>query len=132
MKLSEYIERDGLSLAALVRSGEVKPDEIADCARRMIAAANPAINALVEEFEAPLAARADADAPFLGVPFLIKDLVLHAAGQRLEMGSRLCEGLRLPHDTDLMARFRQAGLRTLGRTTTPEFGYCPTTESRAT
>jgi amidase len=34
----------------------------------------------------------------------------------------------MPHDTDLMARFRRAGLRTIGRTAAPEFGYCPTTE----
>src|SRR5690606_20821395 len=73
MKLSEYIEQDGLALAALVRSGEVTSDELADCARRMIEAVNPRINALVEQFPEPLAGSSDPAAPFSGVPFLVKD-----------------------------------------------------------
>ncbi len=131
MKLSEYIEHDGLGLAALIHGGEVSENEVLDCARRMLEALNPEINALVETFPEPLAGADKADAPFHGVPFLIKDLVIHAAGQRVEMGSRLAAGLRMPHDTDLMARFRAAGLRTLGRSTSPEFGYCATTETVA-
>src|SRR5262249_54806351 len=37
-------------------------------------------------------------------------------------------GVALPTDTELMARFRRAGLVTVGTTQTPEFGYCGTTE----
>ncbi len=129
MKLSEYIEQDGLGLAALLRSREVTGAEVLDCARRMLDAVNPHINAVIEAYSEPLAGSDDPAAPFHGVPFVVKDLVLHAAGQRIEMGSRLAQGLRLPHDTDLMARFRQAGLRTIGRAASPEFGYCPTTEN---
>lgn len=129
MKLAEYIEQDGLGLAALIRAGEVTENEVLDCARKVLEALNPDINALVETFPEPLAGTDRADAPFRGVPFLIKDLVVHAAGQRVEMGSRLAGGMRFGHDTDLMARFRAAGLRTLGRSTSPEFGYCATTET---
>ena len=64
-----------------------------------------------------------------GVPFLIKDLVLQAEGRRSEMGSRLAQGLVAPADSDLMARFRQAGLVTLGRTAVPEMGYNVATET---
>jgi amidase len=131
MKLTEYIEHDGLGLAALIRAGEVTESEVLDCARRMLEALNPAINAVIETYPEPLAGSDRLDAPFHGIPFLIKDLVIHAAGQRVEMGSRLAAGLRLPHDTDLMARFRAAGLRTMGRSTSPEFGYCATTETVA-
>jgi amidase len=129
MKLTEYIEHDGLGLAALIRAGEVTDHEVLDCARRMLEALNPEINAVIETYPEPLTGTDKADAPFRGIPFLIKDLVVHAAGQRVEMGSRLASGLRFPHDTDLMARFRAAGLRTLGRSTSPEFGYCATTET---
>lgn len=131
MKLSEYIEQDGLGLAALVRGREITVAEVLDCARRMLEAVNPRINAVIETYPEPLAGSDDPAAPFFGVPFVLKDLVLHAAGQRVEMGSRLAQGLRFPHDTDLMARFRRAGLRTVGRATSPEFGYCPTTENIA-
>ena len=131
MKLTEYIEHDGLGLAALIRDGAVTENEVLGCARKVLEALNPKINALVETYPEPLAGSDKPDAPFRGVPFLIKDLVVHAAGQRVEMGSRLATGLRLPHDTDLMTRFRAAGLRTLGRSTSPEFGYCATTETVA-
>ena len=131
MKLSEYVEQDGLGLAGLVRKGDVSIDEVLDCARRMLEAVNPHINAVIETYSPPLAGNTDPAAPFRGVPFVVKDLVLHAAGQRLEMGSRLAQGLRFDYDTDLMARFRGAGLRTLARATSPEFGYCPTTENLA-
>lgn len=129
MKLSEYIDLDGLGLAALIRAGEVSENEVFDCARRMVDAVNPAINAVIETYPEPLTGSDDPDAPFHGVPFLIKDLVVHAAGQRCEMGSRLAAGLSFPHDTHLMTRFRASGLRTLGRSTSPEFGCCATTET---
>ena len=131
MKPSEYIAQDGLGLAALIRERKVSGNEVLDCARRMVDVVNPQINAVIETYAEALAGSKDPVAPFFGVPFLTKDLVLHAAGQRLEMGSRLAQGLVFEHDTDLMARFRRAGLRTFGRTTSPEFGYCPTTETVA-
>ncbi|MBI2969973.1 MAG: amidase [Gammaproteobacteria bacterium] len=129
MKPEEYLEQDGLGLAALIRDGEVSVAEVLDCGRRVLDALNPRINAVIEAYPEALAGSDDAGAPFHGVPFLIKDLVLHAAGQLVEMGSRLARGVRFNHDTDLMARFRGAGLRTLGRSASPEFGYCPTTET---
>lgn len=130
MKIADYLNHDATGLAQLVRSGAASAAELADCARQLIARHNPKINAVVEVFAAPVPPLPGPVAPFRGVPFLIKDLVLHTAGQTMEMGSRLCKGLKAPpHDTDLMVRFRRAGLVTLGRTTTPEFGYCPSTES---
>ena len=131
MKLSEYIRQDGLGLADLVHRREVTGTEVLDCARRMLEAVDPQINAVVETYPEPLEGSADPAAPFSGVPFVIKDLVLHAAGQRVEMGSRLAKGFSFQHDTDLMARFRKAGLRTVARTTSPELGFSPTTETVA-
>jgi amidase len=65
------------------------------------------------------------------VPFLIKEILLHAKGVRCEMGSKLAQGFVPDADTELMARFRRAGLVLVGTTQTPEFGYNPTTEPRA-
>jgi amidase len=131
MKKSEYLEYDGLGLAQLVRSGEVDPAELAQCAAAMVEQCNPAINAVLEMFPdvEDILAAAPAGAPFSGVPFLIKDLVIQAEGRASEMGSRLAAGFIAEADSDLMARFRRAGLLTLGRTATPEMGYNVATET---
>ena len=128
MKPAEYITYDGLGLAGLIRNGEISRAEALECALDLAELLNPQINTIIELFPEPLAASDDAGAPFSGVPFLIKDLALRAEGVLNEMGSRLARGIRAQHDTDLMKRFRRAGLRTIGRASTPEFGYCPTTE----
>lgn len=128
MQLSEYIKYDGLGIAELIRKKQITPGEAIACAHEATELLNPEINTIIEVFPDPLAGNESLDAPFYGVPFLIKDLALHAEGVLNEMGSRLTQGLRTPHDTDLMRKFRDAGLRTIGRASTPEFGYCPTTE----
>jgi amidase len=128
MKLDEYARYDGLGLAALVRSGEVSAGEVVETAQKAIDAVNPTLNAVIGRIE-PRAQAGDRNAPFFGVPFLIKDLALHAEGVACDMGSRLVAGSFVsPHDTDLMQRFKAAGVVTLGRTNTPEFGFCSTTE----
>ncbi len=129
MKLREYIACDGLGLARLIHNKEIKQEEALACALQAAELLNPKINTLLEIFPEPLAGSESGTAPFYGVPFIIKDLALHAEGILNEMGSRLTQGLRTPHDTDLMQRFRHAGLRTIARAATPELGYCPTTEA---
>ncbi len=131
MKLDEYASHDGLGLAALVRAGEVSAAELAETAQRAIEAVNPTLNAVIAATPSAMHAAdpATVGAPFHGVPFLIKDLVMHAQGVPCDMGSRMVhETFLSPHDTDLMRRFKAAGLVTLGRTNTPEFGFSVTTE----
>lgn len=128
MQLSEYAQYDGLGLAELIRRREVTPDEAVRCANAAIDALNPKLNAVIGRVAAEPPA-GGADAPFHGVPFLIKDLVLHARGVPLDMGSRLVHGAYVaPADSDLMARFRRSGVVTLGRTNTPEFGFNASSE----
>jgi amidase len=67
--------------------------------------------------------------PFTGVPFAIKELGLHARGVPLDMGSRFARGFVVDGDTELMTRFRRAGLVLVATTQVPEFAYSPTTES---
>ena len=128
MHLKEYVTYDATGLANLIRNLEVTPGEVMDCARQAMSIVNPVINSIIEEFPTPLSADLSANAPFQGVPFLLKDLALHAKGILNESGSRLAQGMTFNHDTELMKRFRAAGLQTIGRTATPEFGYCATTE----
>lgn len=59
--------------------------------------------------------------PFAGVPFGLKD-TLWEAGRPYQFGSRMLEGQVAPLDSALTERFRAAGLVSLVRTATPEFG----------
>ncbi|MFC3051962.1 amidase [Kordiimonas pumila] len=129
MKFSEYIQYDGLGLAELVRKKTVSADELAETARTAINTLNPSLNVVLEVFDDTPDAPDLADGPFKGVPFLIKDVVLHSEGRKCEMGSRLAQGLVAPFDTDLMARFKDAGFNTLGRTAVPEMAFNVATES---
>lgn len=131
MELSEYTAHDATALAELVRTGEVTAEEVQEAARTAIGSVNGDLNALVGElFEKPL--DANPEGPFGGVPFAIKDLVLHAEGVPQRDGCRLLgPGIPFPYDTALMTRFRAAGLAAMGITATPEFGFNAATESVA-
>ena len=126
ISLKDYANADATQLAAWVRARELSAAELEDAARRAIEAVNPQINAVLQNLSGQ---RANPDGPFAGVPFLLKELVCHAAGVRCDMGSRLAQGYVPATDTELMARFRHAGLGLLGTTQTPELGYNPTTET---
>jgi amidase len=138
-------DHDAVGLAGLVRAGEVKPLELVDAAIARIETVDPQLNAVIhrrfERARAEAAAmgsagaagpRADDDgaAPLAGVPFLVKDVTCHQAGEPFHEGMRFLRDRqwRTEGDTYLAARFRAAGLITVGRTNTPELGIVPTTE----
>jgi amidase len=132
ISLTEYAAQDGLGLAALVARKEVTPEELITVALAAIEQANPKLNAVLQTLEPRAMAEVRQglpQGPFTGVPFLIKELVLHAKGVRCDMGSKLAQGFVPQTDTELMARFRRAGLVLVGTTQTPELGYNPTTET---
>ncbi|MYU22605.1 amidase [Streptomyces sp. SID8352] len=131
MRPSEYASLDGTALAALLRAGEVTAEEVRRAARSCIVRVDTELNATVGGVLADPPAH-DPGGPFAGVPFAVKDLVCHAEGLPQQSGSLLCADTVADHDTHLMRRWRAAGLVTLCRTTTPEFGLSCSTESRAT
>src|SRR4051812_41055949 len=131
--MPDYEGYDALGLADLVRRGETTPTELLDAALARLDARNPALNAVVT----PLveAARRDIaaglpDGPFTGVPFLVKELVASVAGAATTAASRLYRNQVATADSEIVARFRRAGLVIAGKTNSPEFGLSPTTESR--
>jgi len=134
LPLPEYDQLDGLGLAELVRTRAVSAAEVTDAAIARIAARNPALNAVVRRMDD--AARAQVrqlpdDAPFLGVPILIKDLMATIAGVPTSHGTRALQTVIPDHDSELVARYRRAGAVFVGRSNTPEFGLTPFTESEA-
>lgn len=135
--MSEEIRSlDATGQAELVANGEASPAELVEIAVARAEEVNPGINAIISPlYEEGRAAAAGElpDGPFRGVPFLFKDLGAGLAGQPFHMGNRLLKeiGFTVPFDTHLGSRFRDAGLVTIGRTNTPEFGILPTTEPAA-
>ncbi len=130
--MQDYEAYDGLGLAELVSKREVKPEELLDAAIERVERLNPTLNAVVYEWvdEARAAVQQGLpDGPFRGVPFLLKDLHAYFAGQPISNGSKLFDGFVPDHDTELVARYRRAGLAIFGRTASPEFGFTATTES---
>lgn len=135
---------DGLAQAELVRTGKASPAEPEAEARERIRRLDPVLNALVWE-AGPGGALADSEGlahdaalpppasgtPFAGVPFLVKDLALEIAGTPLGEGSRWTAGTVSAHTQELALRHACAGLVTLGKTATCEFGLAPHCEPAA-
>ncbi|RWI08863.1 MAG: amidase [Mesorhizobium sp.] len=121
---------DMLAQAALVQTNKASPRELVDAAWNRIDRLNPAINAVIRHMrqEAEDTLAAGQAGPFAGVPFLIKDISLAYAGVPTSAGSPLLADIPEPVDSELMARYRRAGLVTLGKTNTCEFGTLGTTE----
>jgi amidase len=129
MDRTDYLKYDGLGLADLIRRREVSAAEVLAAAQAQIARINPAINAVVDQFDLPSEASEAADAPFLGVPFLLKDIGGALAGRRTSGACRYLLQAPAPAEDDaLTARFKAAGLRILGKTNLPELGFNVTTE----
>lgn len=128
MELHEYARYDAVAISDLIRAGHVTAAEVEDAARRALAAVNGTVNGLALPVFSPALGRA-AGGALAGAPFLIKDHGPVAAGVPFSLGSRALPGVVPGHDTDLMGRFRAAGLVTLGLTTVPEMCLSFATES---
>jgi len=129
-----FLKQDATGLAHLVTTKQVSPDQLLDIALEQVAGLNPHLNAviLVRESVARAAiARGLPDGPFRGVPFLMKDLGAAAIDFPTNNGSKLTPGMVWGHDSEIFLRMRATGLVPFGRTTSPELGVGPVTESQA-
>ena len=131
MKLDEYARHDALGLAALVARSEVSATELAAVAARAIAAANGALNAVVETYPDRIETLDESrlgNGPFRGVPFLMKDVYGHEGGRTIEFGSRLCRGMVATQDSAYCQLLKAAGVNIIGRSAAPEYSMAGTTE----
>jgi amidase len=128
---------DATAQAELVRSGAMTPLELVDAAIERVERVNPELNAVItplfEGARAQAASEQLPHGPLRGVPFVLKDLSAHSAGDPFHEGMAFLKerAWTEPDDTALAARFRAAGLITIGKTNTPELGILPTTEPHA-
>ena len=121
--------RDGTDMAAAIASGETTALAEVEAAIQRARTVEGEINAIVSEtFEI---ARSDASGvlsgPFAGVPSFIKDLIDWRGAPTLK-GSRGLAGHMATSDNVFAARWRSAGIVSLGKSATPEAGLISSTE----
>lgn len=130
----DYGNHDGMGLADLIRRREVSAAEVLEAAIARIEAVNPTLNAVIRPLFDPArqqVAGGIGDGPLAGVPFLIKDLLAQVDGVPTGNGNRLWATRAASGDSELVRRWRAAGLVIAGKTNTPEFGLTPYTEPDA-
>jgi amidase len=134
MRTSEYEQLDGLGIAALLKTQQVTPREVMQCAIDLAQTRGRQLNALCyERYEESLdlADRAAIRGSFGALPFVLKDSALPSIRFPSDVGSRLLKGLKFKFDATLIQRFEAAGFIPFARSTVPEFCMAPTTEAVA-
>jgi amidase/6-aminohexanoate-cyclic-dimer hydrolase len=132
MAFKEYGDYDAVGLAEVVRKKHVSAIELLDEAIARTTRVDPRINAIVVKHYDYAQQQIDKglpDGPFAGVPFLLKDLEF-LEGTRTTSGASIYKDHMAGHTGTLAQRFLGAGLIIFGKSSTPEFGLMPTTESR--
>jgi amidase len=129
---ADYERYDALGLAELVRRRQVTPDELLEAAIERVEARNGALNAvtmpLYDYGRAAIAAGLP-PGPFMGVPFLMKDLTASIAGVKMTRSSRFfADAPPAAADSEHVTRLKRAGLVIFGRTNTCELGLSLTCE----
>jgi amidase len=130
---AEYRRLDAVGMAELVQSRRVKPQELLEAALAEIARLNPTINAVVVPMEAQARealADIDAAAPLAGVPFLLKDFLALYKGTPTSGGARFFAKDAAQIDSELVRRYRHAGLSIVGKANSSEFAIAASSEGR--
>ena len=132
MTFREYGNYDAVGLAELVRDKQVTASELLDEAIERTVKIDPQINAVVVKHSDYARRQIEKGLPrgrFTGVPFLLKDLEF-LEGTPTTSGASVYKDSIARYTTTLARRFLDAGLAIFGKSSTPEFGLMPTTESR--
>ena len=127
----EYGKHDAVGLADVLRKREVSETQVLEEALGRMRAMQPTLNAVtcdMESFARRAIADGLADGPFRGVPFMLKDLHVLYDGAPTHNGSNFYKDNIADHDTEIVTRFKKAGLVTIAKTNSPEFGLCASTE----
>ncbi len=128
---AEYDQYDALGLAELVKTGDVSASDLLSEAIRRRDAVNPKINAIIHNMDDLAYQTIEIglpEGPFKGVPFLLKDLMAAYKGVPMTNGSRAYKDYVPNYDSEMVKRFKKAGLVIFGKTNCPENGYFGVTE----
>lgn len=135
MKFADYRQHDALGLSQLVRSKQVHPRELLKLAMDRADQTDPQITALTRRLDDMARTRCeqpfDHASPFMGVPFIIKDLFQDIQGVPSTWGSAAMARVPISDTSDVVRRWQAAGLVIFGKSKTPEFGARNVTEPTA-
>lgn len=118
---------DATDVAERLRRGEVSAAEVFAAARDRLAQVNDRLNALVVELDETQSPAAVDGAVFSGVPSVIKDNT-DVAGLPTRHGSRAVPTFPAAADGAFARQFLAQGMRLIGKSTLPEFGFNASTE----
>ena len=131
--------RSVTELAADIRRGDVSPVEAVEAYLDRIETRNGELCAYTTVLDTAAKAKAkraaaavergDETGPLHGVPVAIKDLFAPKAGVRHTYGSTVFEDNVADRTAPVVERLEAAGAIVLGKTSTPEFGNRPVTDS---
>lgn len=131
--LNDVAGMDATAQAELVRKRAVKPIELVEEVIGRIESLNPTLNAVVTpmyEYARNAAGGIVPDGPFAGVPFLLKDFLAEFAGVRFTEGTAFLRDHISKDDSELVKRYKRAGLIIVAKTNTPELAIGATTEPK--
>jgi amidase len=136
LSASEYQRLDATALAQLIRNGDVSAAEVLEICTSLVEQHNPTLNAVIHklyDFARGQLQTLPPEAPFAGVPMLLKDLGHHLAGTPLTAGnSALRDHFSRSEQTSyFVAKLASGGFLFPGKTNVPEFGLKGTTEALA-
>src|SRR5699024_9692372 len=100
-------------MGELIRKREVTPTELLELSFEQLEKVNPVLNAITHDRKETVLQEAHNvnmnNPPFAGVPFLLKDTQAQK-GEKVTSGSKLLKETIAQQDSNLVAKFREAGL----------------------
>ncbi|MGD9538764.1 MAG: amidase [Alphaproteobacteria bacterium] len=125
---------DATGLGQRVKAGEVKASELVEEAIKRIEALNPKLNAVcLKTYDLARKMAADPalpDGPFKGVPFALKDLGTLWTGLPTTNACPYFKDFVAPADMEYVRRIKNLGIVLVGKSNTPELGWCIATENK--
>lgn len=124
--VDEVLDLDATDQARAVGAGDVTAVELVEASIRRLHAWNPILNAVIHDRSALALEEATtaASGPFSGVPFVLKDLVSHSAGDPFHESLTGVRALNFTEtsDTTLVIGSGQRAWCCLGGRTPPSWG----------
>ncbi|MFD1849611.1 amidase family protein [Oceanobacillus bengalensis] len=132
MNIETYLALDATEMANLIRNKEIKAKELMEVAFKQLDKVQPMLNIATHIRKEKALEEAESisieDAPFNGLPILLKNISQSIEGELMTSGSKLLSENRSKHDSYFVKAFRDAGFHFMGHTNAPEFGLKNITE----
>ena len=125
---------DATSVAGMIRNREISAVEAVEAAVRRAEALQPSLNFMVNsDYDRALdaAKRGGQAGPFAGVPILIKDLYDYEGTPTRNGSGGYLNAPAAASSEPYVQALLNAGFIPIGKSSSPEFGYLPTTEPLA-